>query len=29
VIPFSNSGGNADTDFLSDGLTESLIASLA
>jgi len=29
VIPFSNSGGNADTNFLSDGLTESLIASLA
>jgi len=28
VIPFSNSGGNADTDFLCDGLTESLIASL-
>jgi eukaryotic-like serine/threonine-protein kinase len=29
VIPFANSGGNADTDFLSDGLTESLIAGLA
>jgi serine/threonine protein kinase len=29
VIPFATSGGNADTDFLSDGLTESLIASLA
>jgi TolB-like protein/predicted Ser/Thr protein kinase len=29
VIPFANSGGNADADFLSDGLTESLIASLA
>jgi serine/threonine protein kinase/TolB-like protein/Tfp pilus assembly protein PilF len=29
VIPFSNVGGNADTDMLSDGLTESLIASLA
>jgi TolB-like protein/tetratricopeptide (TPR) repeat protein len=29
VIPFANSGGNADTDYLSDGLTESLIASLA
>jgi serine/threonine protein kinase/TolB-like protein len=29
VIPFASSGGNADTDFLSDGLTESLIASLA
>jgi eukaryotic-like serine/threonine-protein kinase len=29
VIPFANSGGNADTDFLSDGLTESLISGLA
>ncbi len=29
VIPFSNSGGNAETDLLSDGLTESLMASLA
>jgi len=29
VIPFTNVGGNADADFLSDGLTESLIASLA
>jgi len=29
VIPFADTGGNADTDFLSDGLTESLIASLA
>ncbi len=29
VIPFANSGGNADADFLSDGLTESLIDSLA
>jgi TolB-like protein len=29
VIPFANSGGTADTDFLSDGLTESLISSLA
>jgi eukaryotic-like serine/threonine-protein kinase len=29
VIPFATSGGNADTDLLSDGLTESLIASLA
>ncbi len=28
VIPFANVGGNADTDFLSDGLTESLIGSL-
>ncbi len=29
VIPFSNVGGSADTDLLSDGLTESLIAGLA
>jgi serine/threonine protein kinase/tetratricopeptide (TPR) repeat protein len=29
VIPFASSGGNADTDFMSDGLSESLIASLA
>ena len=29
VIPFANVSGNADTDFVSDGLTESLIASLA
>jgi eukaryotic-like serine/threonine-protein kinase len=29
VIPFASSGGNADTDLLSDGLTESLIDSLA
>jgi eukaryotic-like serine/threonine-protein kinase len=29
VMPFSNAGGGADTDLLSDGLTESLIASLA
>ncbi len=29
VIPFSDAGGNADTDFLTDGLSESLIASLA
>jgi eukaryotic-like serine/threonine-protein kinase len=29
VIPFANVGGNADADFLSDGLTESLITSLA
>ncbi len=28
VIPFSSAGGNADTEFLSDGLTESLIDSL-
>jgi len=29
VIPFANSAGNADADFLSDGLTESLISALA
>jgi serine/threonine protein kinase len=29
VIPFATVGGNADTDLLSDGLTESLMASLA
>jgi eukaryotic-like serine/threonine-protein kinase len=29
VIPFASVGGNGDTDYLSDGLTESLIASLA
>jgi serine/threonine protein kinase len=29
VIPFASTGGNADTDLLSDGLTESLMASLA
>jgi serine/threonine protein kinase/TolB-like protein/Tfp pilus assembly protein PilF len=29
VIPFAYSGGSADTDFLSDGLTQSLIDSLA
>jgi TolB-like protein/predicted Ser/Thr protein kinase len=29
VLPFSNEGGTADTDYLSDGLTESLIGSLA
>jgi serine/threonine protein kinase len=28
VIPFASAGGNADTDFLSDGITESLIDSL-
>jgi eukaryotic-like serine/threonine-protein kinase len=28
VIPFSSAGGNTDTEFLSDGLTESLIDSL-
>jgi serine/threonine protein kinase/tetratricopeptide (TPR) repeat protein len=29
VIPFSTSGGTGDAEFLSDGITESLIASLA
>ncbi|HEV3253407.1 MAG TPA: protein kinase [Candidatus Acidoferrales bacterium] len=29
VMPFATSGGNADAEFLSDGLTESLIDSLA
>jgi eukaryotic-like serine/threonine-protein kinase len=29
VIPFATVGGDANTDFLSDGLTESLMASLA
>src|SRR5262249_11953140 len=29
VVPFAAVGGNADTDFLSDGITESLIGSLA
>jgi eukaryotic-like serine/threonine-protein kinase len=29
VLPFANSAGGADADFLSDGITESLIASLA
>jgi serine/threonine protein kinase len=29
VIPFTNVGGNADADLLSDGITESLMASLA
>ena len=28
VLPFANSGGGPDADFLSDGITESLIASL-
>ena len=29
VLPFSNVGGSSDTDYLSDGLTESLIDSLS
>jgi eukaryotic-like serine/threonine-protein kinase len=29
VLPFNNMSGNASTDYLSDGITESLIASLA
>jgi len=29
VIPFASVGGSADSDYLSDGITESLIASLA
>jgi eukaryotic-like serine/threonine-protein kinase len=28
VMPFTNGGGDANTDYLSDGITESLIASL-
>jgi TolB-like protein len=28
VLPFTNVGGDASTDYLSDGITESLIASL-
>jgi serine/threonine protein kinase/TolB-like protein/Tfp pilus assembly protein PilF len=28
VLPFANLGGNADADYLTDGVTESLIASL-
>ncbi|MGD0212827.1 MAG: winged helix-turn-helix domain-containing protein [Terriglobales bacterium] len=28
VLPFSNGGGGADTDYLSDGMTESLIGNL-
>ncbi len=28
VLPFTNGGGNADADYLSDGMTESLIDSL-
>jgi eukaryotic-like serine/threonine-protein kinase len=29
VLPFANGGGDADTDYLSDGITESLIDNLA
>jgi TolB-like protein/Tfp pilus assembly protein PilF len=29
VMPFVNEGGNADTEYLSDGMTESLIGSLS
>jgi serine/threonine protein kinase len=29
VLPFTNAGGDANTDYLSDGITESLIDSLA
>jgi serine/threonine protein kinase len=29
VLPFTNGGGNTNTDYLSDGITESLIGSLA
>src|SRR5450759_186724 len=29
VLPFTNGGGDANTDYLSDGITESLIDSLA
>ena len=29
VLPFSNAGGDANTDYLSDGITESLIGNLA
>lgn len=29
VLPFTNVGGDADTEYLSDGITESLIGSLA
>ena len=29
VLPFTNGGGDANTDYLSDGITESLIGNLA
>ena len=29
MLPFTNVSGDANTDYLSDGITESLIASLA
>ncbi len=29
VLPFANMGGNPDTDYLSDGITESLMDSLS
>jgi eukaryotic-like serine/threonine-protein kinase len=29
VLPFANAGGNADADYLSDGITDSLIGSLS
>ena len=29
VLPFANGGGDANTDYLSDGITESLIGNLA
>ena len=29
VLPFTNGGGDANTDYLSDGITESLIDNLA
>jgi TolB-like protein len=28
VLPFANASGDANTDYLSDGITESLMASL-
>lgn len=29
MLPFTNGGGDANTDYLSDGITESLIDNLA